>query len=668
MKVDRVEWLWIADTQTQIDALTKGEIDYIEAPPHDLLPLLQKDPNVELLATNPYGRQYAFRFNTLHKPFDNPKIRQAVAYALNGKDFLDASIGDPKWYRECKSLFPCGSPLESTAGWDDKLSGNAAKARQLLQEAGYDGTPIVLMQQTDIAVLKDSAPVAKQLLEKAGFKVDLQSMDWQTLVSRRAKKDPPSAGGWHAFVTTWSSAEVLDPVSTSYLNASCDKATFGWPCDAEIERLRDAFAKETDPQSRRRSPRPCSAAPPRRRRTSISANTSPRWRTGRASRACWSRRTSTSGTSRSDERSVARPPLPKGEVESRGRARPGEGRAALRRERNPSPGRPSARLDLSPSGEVEQAMLSYILRRLAATVPVMLIVAVLVFLMLRLTPGDPAAIIAGDNANTEQVALIRSRLGLDRPMFVQFFIWLGNILQGDFGESFFFKKTVAELILGRLEPTAALALFTIVIAVLVAVPLGVLAAYKQGTWIDRIVMGFSVMGFSVPVFVIGYALIYLFAIKLSWVPVQGYQPIAAGFGGFIQRLILPSVTLAVIYIALIARMTRASVLEVLGEDYIRTARAKGQVEIKILFRHALKNAAVPIVTVIGLGVALLIGGVVVTESVYTIPGLGRLTVDAVLARDYPTIQAVILLFSLTYVLINLAVDLIYTLFDPRIRY
>ncbi|MFL5221313.1 MAG: ABC transporter substrate-binding protein [Microvirga sp.] len=251
VKVDRVEWLWIADTQTQIDALTKGEIDYIEAPPHDLLPLLQKDPNVELLATNPYGRQYAFRFNTLHKPFDNPKIRQAVAYALNGKDFLDASIGDPKWYRECKSLFPCGSPLESTAGWDDKLSGNAAKARQLLQEAGYDGTPIVLMQQTDIAVLKDSAPVAKQLLEKAGFKVDLQSMDWQTLVSRRAKKDPPSAGGWHAFVTTWSSAEVLDPVSTSYLNASCDKATFGWPCDAEIERLRDAFAKETDPVKQR---------------------------------------------------------------------------------------------------------------------------------------------------------------------------------------------------------------------------------------------------------------------------------------------------------------------------------------------------------------------------------------------------------------------------------
>jgi peptide/nickel transport system permease protein len=313
-------------------------------------------------------------------------------------------------------------------------------------------------------------------------------------------------------------------------------------------------------------------------------------------------------------------------------------------------------------------MLSYILRRLAATIPVMFIVAIFVFLMLRLTPGDPAAIIGGDNANAEQVALIRSRLGLDQPILSQFLIWLGNILRGDFGESFFFKKTVAELILGRLEPTLALSLCTITIAVVVAVPLGVLAAYKQGTWIDSIVMGFSVLGFSVPVFVIGYLLIYIFAIKLNWLPVQGYQPISAGFGGFLQRLILPSVTLSVIYIALIARMTRASVLEVLGEDYIRTARAKGQVEVKVLFGHALKNAAVPIITVIGLGIALLIGGVVVTESVFTIPGLGRLTVDAVLARDYPTIQAVILLFSFVYVLINLAVDLVYTLFDPRIRY
>lgn len=206
------------------------------------------------------------------------------------------------------------------------------------------------------------------------------------------------------------------------------------------------------------------------------------------------------------------------------------------------------------------------------------------------------------------------------------------------------------------------------IAICVAIPLGVLAAYKHGSWIDRLVMGFSVLGFSVPVFVIGYALIYVFAITLGWFPVQGYQPLSGGFGGFVQRLVLPAVTLSVIYIALIARMTRASVLEVLNEDYIRTARAKGQVERKILFRHALKNAAVPIVTVVGIGIALLIGGVVVTESVYSIPGLGRLTVDAVLARDYPTIQAVILLFSGVYVGINLLIDLAYSLFDPRIRY
>ncbi|HEV2956806.1 MAG TPA: ABC transporter permease [Xanthobacteraceae bacterium] len=313
-------------------------------------------------------------------------------------------------------------------------------------------------------------------------------------------------------------------------------------------------------------------------------------------------------------------------------------------------------------------MAGYILRRIAATVPVMLIVAVLVFLMLRLTPGDPAAVIAGDNANAEQIAAIRTRLGLDQPIVVQFFIWFGQILHGDFGESFFFKKSVAELIASRVEPTLALSLSTIVIAVLVAVPLGVLAAYKQGTLIDKVVMGFSVLGFSVPVFVIGYSLIYLFAIELNWLPVQGYQRLADGFGGFIARLILPSLTLAVIYIALIARMTRTSVLDVMGEDYIRTARAKGQVERKVLFHHALRNAAVPIVTVIGFGVALLIGGVVVTESVFTIPGIGRLTVDAVLARDYPTIQAVILLFSFVYVLINLIVDLAYRVFDPRIRY
>jgi peptide/nickel transport system permease protein len=310
----------------------------------------------------------------------------------------------------------------------------------------------------------------------------------------------------------------------------------------------------------------------------------------------------------------------------------------------------------------------FIFRRLLATIPVILVVAVFVFRMLRLTPADPAAIIAGDNANAEQVAAIRKQLGLDEPMITQFFIWSGKILSGNFGESFFFKKTVASLIADRVQPTVSLAIFTMILAIAVAVPLGVIAAARQGSIIDRVVMGFSVAGFSVPVFVIGYLLIYIFAIQLQWLPVQGYTRLEVNPGDWFRRLILPSATLAVIYVALIARMTRTSMLEVLSEDYVRTARAKGQVERKVLFRHALRNAAVPIVTVIGIGIALLIGGVVVTETVYTIPGLGRLTVDAVLARDFPVIQAVILLFSLVYVLINLLVDIIYTLLDPRIRY
>jgi peptide/nickel transport system permease protein len=310
----------------------------------------------------------------------------------------------------------------------------------------------------------------------------------------------------------------------------------------------------------------------------------------------------------------------------------------------------------------------YILRRVLATLPVLAIVAVLVFLMLRLTPSDPAAIIAGDYASPEQIEGIRERLGLNEPILKQFVIWIGGVFQGDFGESFFYKKQVAELIGERLEPTLSLSIVTIILVLLVAVPLGVIAAHNHGTWIDRVVMGFSVLGFSIPVFVVGYILIYVFAVTLDWLPVQGYQRISDGVGGWLLRLILPAMTLSVVFIAFIARMTRTSVLEVLNEDYIRTARAKGQTEIKVLIRHALANAAVPILTIIGLTVAILIGGVVVTESVYTLPGLGLLTVDAVLARDYPTIQAVILLFSFAYVLINLLVDVAYTFLDPRIRY
>jgi len=313
-------------------------------------------------------------------------------------------------------------------------------------------------------------------------------------------------------------------------------------------------------------------------------------------------------------------------------------------------------------------MYTFIARRLLSTIPVLLIVAVLVFLMLRLTPGDPAAILAGDAASSEQIAAIRASLGLDRSILVQFGIWASNLLQGDFGSSYFYKMEVTQLIGQRIEPTLALATLTILIAVVVSVPLGVIAAWRFGGWFDRALMGFSVMGFSIPVFVLAYILIWILSLKLGWFPVQGYRRLADGFWPFQYHLILPAITLSIVYVALIARVTRASVLESLGEDYIRTARAKGLPEARVLVRHALANAAVPIATVIGIGVALLIGGVVVTESVYAIPGLGRLTVDAVLARDFPTIQAVILLFSFAYVLVNLLVDLSYVFFDPRIRY
>jgi peptide/nickel transport system permease protein len=313
-------------------------------------------------------------------------------------------------------------------------------------------------------------------------------------------------------------------------------------------------------------------------------------------------------------------------------------------------------------------MLAFICQRLLATIPVLAMVAIFVFLMLRLTPGDPAAIIAGDSATPAQIVEIRERLGLNEPIPEQFVTWIGNLLQGNLGESFFFKAKVSDLIQQRVGPTLSLAISTILLTVLIAVPLGVIAAYKHGTAADRLVMAFSVIGFSVPTFVLGYLLIYLFAIRLDLFPVQGYRSIVDGFWPFLHRLVLPSITLSVIYIALIARITRASMLDVLGEDYIRTAHAKGLTNRTVLLRHGLRNAAVPIVTVIGIGIALLIGGVVVTESVYNIPGLGRLTVDAVLGRDYPTIQGVILVFSFAYVLINLLIDISYTLFDPRIRY
>lgn len=314
----------------------------------------------------------------------------------------------------------------------------------------------------------------------------------------------------------------------------------------------------------------------------------------------------------------------------------------------------------------------FLLRRLLAVLPVLLVVSLVVFFLLRLAPGDPAAVIAGNNATAEDIAQIRSQLGLDRHIISQYGIWIGRVLQGDLGYSYYLGQPVLALIGQRLEPTLALALGTIVLAVALALPLGTLAAWRMGGWLDRALSAFSVAGFSVPVFVIAYGLIFVFAMQLQWLPVQGYKPLSGvqsqGVWDWARQLVLPWLTLSTIYIALIARITRASVSEALSEDFIRTARAKGLAEFSVLWRHALANAAVPIVTVIGIGVALLIGGVVVTETVFAIPGLGSLTVDAVLNRDFPVIQGLVLLFSFSYVGINLLVDTSYLWLDPRIRH
>lgn len=290
------------------------------------------------------------------------------------------------------------------------------------------------------------------------------------------------------------------------------------------------------------------------------------------------------------------------------------------------------------------------------------------FGLLHLAPGDPAAVIAGDIATQQDIERIRTALGLDEPLHTRFLTWVGAILQGDFGRSIFSGRPVSQLILQRVEPTLALTTTTILLSVVIAVPLGIVAAWRAGSWVDRVVMGFAVLGFSVPVFVFAYLLILMFAVQLKLVPVMGYVSPSQDPVGFIQSIALPTVALGVTYIALIARITRASMLEAISQDYIRTAHAKGLGIVPILFRHALRNASVPIVTTVGIGIALLIGGVVVTESVFAIPGLGRLTADAILRRDYPIVQGVILIFSAIYVLINLVIDIVYILVDPRIRY
>ncbi len=313
-------------------------------------------------------------------------------------------------------------------------------------------------------------------------------------------------------------------------------------------------------------------------------------------------------------------------------------------------------------------MLPFVLKRLLAAIPVVCVVGLFVFSLLYIAPGDPAAIIAGDQATAADIAQIRESLGLDRPFFLRFAEWMWGVMRGDLGQSIFTKLPVTTLILQRLEPTLSLLALSFLTAILIAIPSGVLAAAKRDTAADRIVMVMAGLGFSVPSFVVAYLLVYFFSIELKWFPVQSYTPLSFGFLPWLRSITLPSLALGFSFAALITCMTRASMLEVLLQDYVRAATAKGAARPAILFIHAFKNAAIPVVTVVGIGVAGLIGGAVVAETVFSIPGVGRLMIDAILRRDYPVVQGVVLYSSLAYVTINVLVDIIYVLIDPRIRY
>jgi peptide/nickel transport system permease protein len=313
-------------------------------------------------------------------------------------------------------------------------------------------------------------------------------------------------------------------------------------------------------------------------------------------------------------------------------------------------------------------MLKLIFSRLLGALPVIAMVAAAAFLFLRLSGGDPVASMLGENATAQQVAETRHALGLDLPIAVQFMSWVLHVLRGDFGVSIVTHEPVWKMVSERLGATFSLAFTTTLFSVLVAVPLGLFAARHRGSWIDSAIVSLCTAGFSFPTFVVGYLLVWLFSIKLEWIPAQGYVELDRGVAPWLHHLIAPTVAMSTIFIVLVARITRASAIEVLNQDYVRTARALGAGELRVFLLHVLPNAAVPIVTVVGIGIGLVLTGVVVTETIFNLPGLGRLTIESVLARDFPVIQCVLLLFSLTYVFINLLTDIIYSLLDPRIRY
>lgn len=313
-------------------------------------------------------------------------------------------------------------------------------------------------------------------------------------------------------------------------------------------------------------------------------------------------------------------------------------------------------------------MKTYVARRLASSVPVILVVAIVGFVLFRLTPGDPAVLLAGDNATQEQIQNTRQYLGLDRPLHVQFGLYVTRMLGGDLGQSIFLGRPVTVAIRERLEPTISLAVVAEVIAVLLAVPLGLVAAWRANTWVDQAAMALALAALSIPAFWLGLLFVFAFGVELGWLPVGDFKGLREGPGPFFRHIILPALSLGLIQMALIARMVRSSLLEVLREDYIRTAYAKGMAQGAVLLRHALRNALVPTVTVIGLGFGALVSGAVVIETIFAFPGLGRLTAVALFNRDYPLIQAILMFVAVIFIVLNLLVDLAYAYLDPRIAY
>lgn len=313
-------------------------------------------------------------------------------------------------------------------------------------------------------------------------------------------------------------------------------------------------------------------------------------------------------------------------------------------------------------------MTRYVVQRLLATIPVMLFVATAVFLLLFLTPGDPAGMILGPDAPPERVAALRERMGLNDPFYVQLLRWYGRLLQGDLGQSLFLDRSVAQAIAERAEPTLMLTGLAMLVALSIGLPLGVLAALRRGRWQDTGAMLIAIGGVSMPTFWLGLNLIFVFGVSLQWLPVAGYQSLSAGLWESLHYLLMPAVTLGMAQAALLARLTRSMMLEILGEDYVRTARAKGLAEPRVVAVHAFRNAMIPLVTVIGLMFASLMGGALVTEQVFSVPGVGRLLVQAVARRDYPIVQGVVLVVAGLYVFINLVVDLLYSSLDPRIKH